>query len=102
MDLHESTWATVLPVPLRLPGGRFAVGTPSMLATLRLWRGIPELRRESAQVLEAYDGGDVLDVGALHGWYSMMLAPLARPGSRLVSFEPDRRASASLSATLGV
>jgi hypothetical protein len=39
--------------------------------------------------MEAYRGGDVIDVGAFHGWY-------ASPGDALVSIEPDAAAYATL------
>ena len=52
-----------------------------------LWREWEELRMESSLAYEAYQGGDVLDVGAADGWYSCLLAPL-RP-SKILAMEPD-------------
>lgn len=56
--------------------------------------------RESQQALNAYHGGDVLDIGAFHGWYSVLLAPAADAGDRFLSFEPDFAAVPDLRATL--
>jgi FkbM family methyltransferase len=66
----------------------------------RLWMHIPVGVLESRNALDLYKGGDVLDVGAFHGWYSVLLAPTARPGDRLMSFEPDPAAVPALRATL--
>jgi FkbM family methyltransferase len=78
-----------VPVPVRLLDGVRRTGTPRLWLLAGLWRRLPDLRDESQRVYDAYAGGDVLDVGAFQGWYSALLAPKARPGDRLVSFEPD-------------
>jgi FkbM family methyltransferase len=66
----------------------------------RLWTHLPSCVAESRQALDHYSGGDILDIGAFHGWYSVLLAPIARAGDRLVSFEPDPDAISQLRATL--
>jgi len=66
----------------------------------RLWRSLPELRAESEAALAAYRGGDVIDVGAYEGWYSVLLAPKAARGDTLLSVEPDPAAFPELQATL--
>jgi FkbM family methyltransferase len=58
------------------------------------------LWNESRQVLDAYHGGDAIDVGAFHGWYSVLFASRAAPRDRLVSIEPDVRALPTLHDTL--
>jgi FkbM family methyltransferase len=58
------------------------------------------LANESRKSADAYSGGDMLDIGAFHGWYSVLLAPHAHAGDRFISFEPDIRAIPSLRATL--
>jgi len=58
---------------------------------LTLWQKNDTLRRESQESYAAYEGGDLLDVGAFHGWYSWLLAPKAAAGNRFVSCEPDER-----------
>jgi FkbM family methyltransferase len=68
----------------------------------RLWRGREALARESEQAYETYAGGDVLDVGAFHGWYSALLAPKAGGPARFVSCEPDARAAELLRENLAV
>jgi FkbM family methyltransferase len=60
------------------------------------WSAYPDLVRESEAVYAAYEGGDFVDVGAYHGWYSWLLASRARPGDTFVSIEPDPRAAAPL------
>ena len=91
-------------LPVRVPVHGF--DGVSRRADLRLWfltsvwTRLDALREESRQAYEAYDGGDVIDVGAYHGWYSVLLAPKARPGDRLVSLEPDGAAYGELARNL--
>ncbi len=67
----------------RLPG--------KVRSLIELWSTNPTLLRESQESYAAYEGGDMMDVGAFHGWYSWLLAPKATPGDRFVSCEPDDR-----------
>lgn len=45
-------------------------------------------------------GMTVVDVGANLGFFSLMIAPLLRPGGRIVALEPSRRTFAKLSRTI--
>ena len=45
-------------------------------------------------------GTTVVDVGANLGFFSLMVAPLLRPGGRIVALEPSRRTFRKLSATI--
>lgn len=45
-------------------------------------------------------GMTVVDVGANLGFFSLMVAPLLRPGGRIVALEPSRRTFRKLSATI--
>jgi FkbM family methyltransferase len=90
-----------VPVPVRLFDGARRTGTPRLRLLTGVWRRVPRALDESQQVYDAYAGGDVIDVGAFHGWYSVLLAPKARPGDRFVSFEPDASAYGALLANLG-
>lgn len=45
-------------------------------------------------------GMTVVDVGANLGFFSLMIAPLLRPGGRIVALEPSRRTFRKLSATI--
>ena len=66
-----------------------------------LWRhGSPMLAKESERVFNTYQGGDLVDIGAFNGWYSLLLAPKAKPGNSFVSVEPDHGCVSTLSATL--
>lgn len=67
----------------------------------RVWTHIPTALLESQQALHAYRGGDMLDVGAFHGWYTVLLAPKSNPGDRFVSCEPDPGAVPMLREVLG-
>jgi FkbM family methyltransferase len=89
-----------LPVPVRFSDGRLRLSTVHLRQLSGQWMSIPSLVTESAAALDAYSGGDVLDIGAFHGWYSVLLAPRAGAQDRVVSFEPDARAIPTLRQTL--
>jgi FkbM family methyltransferase len=89
-----------LPFPVRFADGERRRATFGAARMHRFWLTHPDLVRESRSALDAYDGGDVIDVGAFHGWYTLLLAPKARPGDRLVSLEPDGDAFPALLRTL--
>lgn len=89
-----------LPFPMRFSDGKIRVATGRMALLRRVWSHIPVAVVESAQALHVYQGGDVLDIGAFHGWYSVLLAPSANAGDRFVSFEPDPSAEPMLQAML--
>ena len=87
MFLHHFQWPTQF-----LDGTRRKVpyGIHQMF---KLWlREYPDLSRESTMVYEAYPGGDFIDIGAYHGWYSLLLSPKAGENTSFVSVEPDARA----------
>ncbi len=79
--------------------GRTRRGSVRLWRLVRSWQGVLGGPEESRSAFAAYRGGDVLDVGAYEGWYSVLLAPKARPGDRFVSFEPDERIYPELLAT---
>lgn len=87
-----------LPFPVRFTDGRVRLSTLRLALLRRGWLmfGAPE----SQQALANYRGGDVLDIGAFQGWYSVLLAPSACAGDHLFSFEPDMTAAPALPATL--
>lgn len=87
-----------LPFPVRFSDDRVRLSTVRLALLRRLWMKLGA--RESQQALNAYHGGDVLDIGAFHGWYSVLLAPAADAGDRFLSFEPDFAAVPDLRATL--
>jgi FkbM family methyltransferase len=85
---------------MRFSDGRIRIATGRLALMRRVWAHFPATTLESSQALAAYDGGDVLDIGAFHGWYSVLLGPKANGGDRLVSFEPDPNATPVLTAML--
>jgi FkbM family methyltransferase len=87
-----------VPFPMRWSDGRIRLTTARLRLLARLWHVYG--REESRHAVAAYQGGDLLDVGAFHGWYSVLLAPRAGRGDRFVSFEPDPAAVPSLRAVL--
>jgi FkbM family methyltransferase len=72
----------------------------SVARLFRLWRRTSSA--EAKAVYSAYSGGDVVDVGAFHGFYSLLLAPKAKRGDVFVSLEPDQRAFPTLLSNLAV
>lgn len=68
---------------------------------IQLWRSNPELRAESDAVYALYRGGDIIDVGAFHGWYAVLLSPRAKPGDTFLMVEPDPSAFPHLLSLLG-
>jgi FkbM family methyltransferase len=91
-----------LPSRLRFHDGQVRTVPFGLWRLAWLWRRLEVPREESADAFAAYAGGDVLDIGAFEGWYSVLLAPKAAEGDRLVSVEPDRRAFAQLLSTLSM
>ncbi len=85
---------------MRFSDGKIRIATGRLALLQRLWAHYPEGVVESAGALGAYEGGDVLDIGAFEGWYSVLLAPKANSGDRFVSFEPDPRPEPTLRAML--
>jgi FkbM family methyltransferase len=88
------------PVPIRHLGGVAMTGSRHTSQIFRVWRDDPSTLAESTQALAAYEGGDLLDVGAFHGWYALLLAPRARAGDSFVELEPDGRAFPDLLGNL--
>jgi FkbM family methyltransferase len=89
-----------LPFPVRFSDGSRHLSTARLALLHRFWRVMPGSEEESRQALDAYPGGDLLDVGAFHGWYSVLLAPKAGAGDRFVSFEPNPEALPMLRSVL--
>jgi hypothetical protein len=75
-----------MPVPVEFSDGRRRTASFRLLRLTQLWS---RFHAETSASYAAYEGGDVLDVGAFHGWYAVLLAPKARPGDVLACFEPD-------------
>lgn len=89
-----------LPFPVRFSDGKIRMSTGRLALLRRVWSHFPTTVLESSQALHVYQGGDVLDIGAFHGWYSVLLGPKANAGDCFVSFEPDPDALPMLRAML--
>jgi len=85
--------ANATPVPVAFSDGHRRTAAFRLLRLTRVWAAYPE---ETHASYDLYKGGDVLDIGAFHGYYSVLLAPKAQPGDVLVSFEPDASAYGEL------
>ena len=92
---------SALPMPVGFHDGRTRAATFALWRLHRVWRSQPSLEEESRAVYEAYERGDVIDVSAFEGWYSVLLAPKLG-GSTMVSCEPDPSAYAELQTTLAL
>jgi hypothetical protein len=92
---------SAVPVPVEFQDGRRRLATLALWRLHRVWRSHPSLVEESRTVYEAYEGGDVIDVGAFEGWYSVLLAPKLGDAT-MVSCEPDRAAYPELQTTLAL
>lgn len=83
------------PVDIHRPDGSVVRGSRRTARIFDVWRE-EFLAVESKQAFEAYEGGDLVDVGAFHGWYALLLAPRAQPGDSFLELEPDDRAFPTL------
>jgi FkbM family methyltransferase len=83
------------PVDIERPDGSVVRGSRRTSRIFHVWRE-KSLELESKHSLEAYEGGDIVDVGAFHGWYALLLALRARSGDSFVELEPDSRAFPTL------
>jgi FkbM family methyltransferase len=89
------------PVRIQRIDGSILTGSRRASRIFEHWQNVPDTRAESTESLAAYEGGDLIDVGAFHGWYPLLFAPRARPGDAFVEIEPDGRAFPELLANLG-
>ncbi len=66
------------------------------------WKSWPRLKKEAEIVFSLYAGGDFIDIGAAHGFYSFLLAPKAKINDTFVQCEPDPSAKKDLISNLRV
>jgi len=88
------------PKSVRLSDGVSRRSTVRLWRLVKSWEGVPGGPEEAAGAYAAYSGGDMIDVGAYEGFYSVLLAPRSRPGDSFVSFDPDERMFPELLAML--
>tara|TARA_B110001450_G_C17527381_1_gene443155 strand:+ start:86 stop:853 length:768 start_codon:yes stop_codon:yes gene_type:complete len=61
-----------------------------------------ELKEEADIVYQYYKGGDLIDVGALSGFYSFLLSPKANNDDHFISCEPDHNIHSELFNNLSI
>jgi hypothetical protein len=86
-----------LPMRVGLLDGRTRMLPFRLWRLARLWNPLPALRTESEEAFSAYRGGDVVDVGAYEGWYSLLLAPRPHQATPCCRSSPIRPPSPSSS-----
>lgn len=79
------------PLPTPFFDGQSRLARRSIYRLFKLWLKAQGSTNEAWAAYDAYDGGDVIDVGAGEGFYSLLLAPKSRPGARHLCLEPDKR-----------
>lgn len=84
-----------LPARTRFADGTSRIGSVRLRRLAYLWDHIPSCREESQASYGAYEGGDMIDVGAYHGWYSVLLAPKSKPGISSFHSTPISASTAS-------
>lgn len=99
-DRRVKAVVEALPKSVRMSDGISRRSTVRLWRLVRSWEGVPGGPDEAAGAYAAYSGGDMIDVGAYEGFYSVLLAPKARPGDSFVSFDPDERMFPELLAIL--
>ena len=90
-----------LPRRVRFWDGVVRPSTEGVAQLFRLWRRGASTAAEAEAAYRAYAGGDVVDIGAFHGWYAALLSPKAHPGDVFVLVEPDTSAVPTLLRTTG-
>ena len=90
-----------IPFPIRLPGGQWWLVRNDFCG-----RAVLESRFEEAEFefAERYlqRGMTVLDIGAHHGFYTLLAARKVGPTGRVIAFEPSARERSSLSWNLHI
>lgn len=61
-----------------------------------LWLKEQGSANEAWAAYDHYRGGDVIDIGASEGFFSLLLGPKSLPGSRHICLEPDAKSFARL------
>ncbi len=105
---HEQTrslyarWIRVfpnIPIPVRLPVGAWFMGRNDALGSTLTYDGFePGERRFVMRFLR--QGMVVLDVGAHHGFYTLLASKLVGPSGRVFAFEPSPREQKALRQNL--
>jgi FkbM family methyltransferase len=88
--LHDKLLKDRFVTLVRLPGGPLALAWPDVLGS-RFKRG--DYERNEWLVVQNFlrPGMTVLDVGAHHGYYSLLAAPILKNAGCIVAFEPSSR-----------
>jgi FkbM family methyltransferase len=76
--------------------------TRKIISFFKPWKSYPRLKEETQIVYENYNGGDFIDIGAYHGFFSYLLSPKARSFDNFISCEPDITAQNDLLENLSI
>lgn len=79
------------PVPTRFFDGQTRTTRRSVYRLFNLWLKSQGSTDEAWAAYDAYRGGDVVDIGASYGFFSLLLAPKSRAGTRHLCLEPEKR-----------
>ncbi len=79
------------PLPTYFFDGRPRLTRRSVYRLFKLWLKAQGSNNEAWAAYDAYRGGDVIDIGASNGFFSLLLGPKARAGTRQLCLEPDTR-----------
>ncbi len=90
------------PLPTPFFDGQTRLAPRSVARLFNLWLKSQGSTNEAWAAYDAYRGGDVIDVGASNGFFSLLLGPKSRLGARHLCLEPDTRDYPRLLEHLGV
>jgi FkbM family methyltransferase len=88
-----------IPVPVRLPFGAWFVGRNDNLGDTLTFDGFEPAERAFVQRF-LQPGMTVLDIGAHHGYYTLLASKLVGSAGRVIAFEPSPREQKALRLNL--
>jgi FkbM family methyltransferase len=79
-----------VPIPVRLPFGGWWLARNDYVGATLFYDGFESAERAFAENF-VRPGATVLDIGAHHGYYTLLFSRKAGPEGKVVAFEPSRR-----------
>jgi FkbM family methyltransferase len=83
-------WVRVMPLPVRLPFGAWWLAEDDWLGRAILCGGLENAERSVVERI-LQPGMTVLDIGAHHGFYTLLASRKVGAGGRVLAFEPSPR-----------